>query len=1083
MKNMLHKDLLRDIKNSKGRYLSILCIVALGVAFFSGIKTAPIVMETTADKYYDDYNLMDVRVLSTLGLTENDVKELKKIDEIEGIFPTYSIDTLLKNNEEENVVRLHGLPIEEIKNKDNKNYINRVNVVEGRLPSKTGECVVEKSKMGGVDLKVGQTINLYSGNDESLDDKLKNTKYKVVGIIETPYYLSFEKGSSSIGNGNVNGIIMIPQEDFKIDAYTEIFLTLKDVKKENSYSEEYTNKVENTLTKIEDLSDSRIEARYDEVVDEANKNLEKEKLKFDDKKKEVNDKLEKAQQEINANKIKIANGEKDLKKKSLQVEEQISKGKEAISNGEKELEKGYKQYEEGLKVFNENKLVANQQINEAQKKLDEIKTQIESLKQINTSLEDSIKNPSLSEEEKNNIVLQIEQNKQILKTISSKHQQGSAELEAKKQELKSSENKLIVTKLSLDENKEKLLLQKQNLILMEAKSKEEFSKGEENLKLQKNKLNQGQEELNESKIKAEDELFDAQKKLQEVQDEIDKIEKPEWYVLDRNSHYSYVEYKTSAEGINKVSNVFPVFFFCVAALVCLTTMTRMVDEQRINIGTLKALGYTTFQIAKKYILYALSASFLGSIIGSIIGCILFPIIIFTAYGMMYTLPPINLVFDAKIIVIVTIVAIGINTFATVVACYNEVRETPSILMRPKSPKLGKRILLERIPFIWNKIGFIGKVTLRNIFRYKKRFLMTVLGIAGCSALILTGLGIQDSIQIIVDGQYGSIFKYDMSVSFKNDIKPSELSSIKKHLREEDKIEGYQVIANENGKISKEKEVEDITILVPEDINEMKKFIHLKERTTQKTINLKNQGIVISEKLAKQFNVKVNDEVQLINNNDKKSTAKIVGISENYVGNYAYISQEYYEEIFNTKISYNGAIGIVNDKTKQGEDEVAKKLIEEDGITSVKFNTELRQNFKSTIKSLNFVVVVMTLSAGVLAFVVLYNLTNVNISERIREIATIKVLGFYDQEVSAYIYRENIILSIIGAIVGLGLGVMLHRFVMVTLEPSNLMFGRIIQIKSYFIAFTLTVILGLIVNFAMYYKLKRVKMVESLKSVD
>ncbi|MGL6106029.1 FtsX-like permease family protein [Romboutsia sp.] len=1083
MKNMLYKDLFRDIKNSKGRYLSILCIVALGVAFFAGIKSAPIVMETTADKYYDDYNLMDIRVLSTLGLTNNDVKELKKIDEIEGIFPTYSIDTIVKENEQEKVAKIHALPLEDIKSNNSKDYINRVNVVEGRLPSKTGECVVEKSKMEGLNLKVGETINLYSGTSENLKDKLKTTKYKVVGIIETPYYLSYEKGSSSIGNGRINGIIMIPQEDFEMDAYNEIFLTLKDVKKVNSYSEEYSNKVDKASNKIEDLSKSRIEARYDEVVGKANEDLEKGKKEFKDKKSEVNNKLEKAQQDLNTYNRKIVIGEKTLKDKKDQAENQIANGKEAISKGEKDLDNGYKQYEDGLKTFSENKLLANQQFAKAEKELDEAKKQIDSLNSLILSLEESKNNPNLTEEEKNNITLQIEKNKQLVGGINSAYQQGTSELEAKKQELNNAENKLIATKITLDKNKEKLLSEKQNLSSMELKSKQEFRKAQKDLTVQKNKINEAQKQLDNSKVKAEDELFEAQKKLEKAQDKIDKIEKPEWYVLDRNSNYSYVEYKTSAEGIDKVSNVFPVFFFCVAALVCLTTMTRMVDEQRINIGTLKALGYTTLQIAKKYILYALSASLLGSIIGSIIGCILFPSIVFNAYGIMYTLPPIKLVFDAKIIITVTIVAVGINTIATIFACYNEVRETPSVLMRPKSPKLGKRILLERIPFIWNKIGFIGKVTLRNIFRYKKRFLMTVLGIAGCSALILTGLGIQDSIQVIVDGQFGSIFKYDMSTNFKNDIKPSDFKNIDNYLSKESKIEDYQIIGSENGKIAKEKGREDITILSPEDRIKMEKLIHLKERTSQNPIKLEKQGIVVSEKVAKLLNVKINDEVQLINSKDKKATAKVIGIAENYVGNYAYISKEYYKEIFNRDISYNGVIATINDKTKQGEDYIAKKLMEKTGTSSVNFNTELRQSFKNTIKSLNYVVLVMTLSAGVLAFVVLYNLTNVNISERIREIATIKVLGFYDKEVSAYIYRENIVLTIIGAIVGLGLGAVLHQFVMVTLEPSNLMFGRIIQIRSCFIAFTLTVILGFIVNFAMYYKLKRVKMVESLKSVD
>nr|WP_330362595.1 ABC transporter permease [[Clostridium] dakarense] len=561
------------------------------------------------------------------------------------------------------------------------------------------------------------------------------------------------------------------------------------------------------------------------------------------------------------------------------------------------------------------------------------------------------------------------------------------------------------------------------------------------------------------------------------------MEKPQWYILDRNSHYSYAEYAGCANSIDALAKIFPVFFFSVAALVCLTTMTRMVDEQRINIGTLKGLGYTTGQIAKKYILYALIASLLGSILGLMIGYTVFPIIVFNSYGIMYTLPPVDLVFDVKLAVGVTLTAVLITTVAAYSACFKELRETPSVLMRPRAPKNGKRIMLEKIPFIWNKIGFIGKVTIRNIFRYKKRFLMTVLGISGCSALILTGLGIQDSIQMIVDGQYGSIFKYDMSVILDNNIKNSELTDIEKYIKEENAISDYQFVNNQNGKISLGKEEKSINIVIPKNTDEFKNFVGLKDRKSQKPIELDNKGIVLSEKVARDLNIKAGDSIKLLNSKDKKAEVKVSGITENYISHYAYMSKEYYKEVFKRDIDYNRVLGILNNKSKSVEDSISKRLIGEPGVNGVSFNTGLKENFEDTIKNLNYVVLIMTVSAGALAFVVLYNLTNVNISERIREIATIKVLGFYDNEVSAYIYRENIILTVIGTIVGLGIGKLLHQFIMVTVEIESMMFGRIIESSSYIIAGLLTIMLGLIVNLAMYYKLKNVEMVESLKSVD
>lgn len=833
MRNMLLKDTFRDIKKSLGRFMSILIIISLGVAFFVGVKSSPLVMRATADKYYDDYNLMDIRLISTLGLTDGDIDEIRKIDGVEGVFGTYSSDVILNHNSREMVLKTHALDLNKLNNED-KDYINRVNVIEGRLPEKSGEVVIENIETLS-DIKIGDTIKLESGLEKPLENTLEKTEYTVVGKVETPYYLSFEKGSSNLGAGVVNAFIMIPQEDFKSPAYSEAFITVKGAKELHSYKDEYFDVVDKVTTELEKIENKRTEKRYEEVT------------------------------------VGLP---------------------EAIAS---------------------------------------------------------------------------------------------------------------------------------------------------------------------------------------------TINKPEWIILDRNSHYSYVDYGNAADSINAIAQVFPVFFFLVAALVCLTTMTRMVDEQRVNIGTLKALGYSKGAIASKFIIYALSASLIGSALGTLIGFSIFPAVVMDAYAMMYVLPPAVKLFDIGLVLMATLVSVAVTVLSAYLTVNKELKETPSSLMRPRAPKEGKRILIERIPFIWNRLNFIGKVTVRNIFRYKKRFFMTVFGIAGCTALLLTGFGIKDSIKTIADKQFGEINKYQLTINLDKNSVELQKKELGETILDDKRIEKFQFINTENGNIEKDDIKKPATILVPNNVDEMRDFISLQDRVSGEAINLSNNGVVITEKIASLLKIKDGDNITILNGNNEKTEVKVDGITENYVSNYIYMSPQYYNEVFGKEVKYNNIVSVL--KEDVDEDVLIKDLITEAGISGVSSSTAFKDTFSDTVKSLNYVVLLMIISAGALAFVVLYNLTNVNISERMREIATIKVLGFYDKEVSAYIYRENIILTLIGTAVGLGLGVILHKFIMVTVEMENMMFGRIIDPGSYFISAILTILFAVLVNFAMYYKLKNVKMVESLKSVD
>ena len=1109
MRSALNKDFIRDILKSKGRFLSIVAIVALGVAFFTGVKSSPIVMKASSDKYYDKYNLMDIRLISTLGLTDKDVDDIKNIKGVEGVYPTYSLDAISIYNSTEKVLKVHGLDLNKLN--DKKNYINQLKLIKGRLPQKSGECVLEIPKIKALNYPIGSEISLSSGKDDKLSKSLNKSKYKVVGYVETPYYLSQEKGNSSIGGGVIEGAIMIPESDFKMDTYTEMFLTVKSAKELDTYGDEYSNLVKTVTDKIENMKNKLTTRRYNEVVKKAEDKIQKQEDKlskakkdFDKGKKEYEENKLKSENEIKEaeNKIldaseQIEDGKAQLKNEKKRAFEQIEEGKVKLASAETDLKNGQKKYQTALKKFNSNKKTAESEIKKAESDLEELSNQIDDLKNGNKLIEKQLQNEQLSEVERSELENKLNENLYILSVMQQKYKDGTDKLESSKSELLLGEKKLKETKATLEASEKKIANEKTKLKSSEKLAEEKFKKAEEELYQRENQIEEAKLELKENKAKLKTELNKAKKELQEAEEkiadgeekikdakkQIKKIEKPTLYILDRDSHQSFVEYEGCANSIDALAKIFPVFFFAVAALVCLTTMTRMVDEQRINIGTLKGLGYKTSQISKKYILYALIACLTGSILGLAIGFSVFPTVIFFAYGMMYSIENIVYVFSIPIAIGITSLALIIIILSAYMACRKELKETPAILMRPKAPKSGKRILLERVPFIWNRFSFISKVTVRNIFRYKKRFLMTVLGIAGCTALILTGFGIKDSIEMILTGQYGTLFKYDMSLVIQSDMTDKQIYELRKNLSDIDEINKYEFFSYENGDIKVNNTTKEITIVVPENLEKMDKFIHLQDRKTQNPIELNNKGIVLTEKIARDLGVKAGDEIELINSDDKKAKIKVSHITENYISHYAYISPENYIKLFEKDLDFNRLIGILNNPSVKIEDKLSKKLFDIETVDGITFNTASKETFHNTIKNLNYVVLIMIISAGALAFVVLYNLTNVNISERIREIATIKVLGFYDKEVSAYIYRENIILTIIGTVVGLGLGTILHKFIMVTVEIQSMMFGRVIDISSYFIAAVLTIVLSLFVNLAMFYKLRNVKMVESLKSVD
>lgn len=824
MVKALRKDAFKEIINTRKRFLSILLIVLLGVGFFAGIRAVSPDMKKTADMYFDENKMMDIEVISTKGLTDDDVKEIQDLQDVKIVEGTYSKDVLTKVDEEEVVLKIHTLS-------DN---INCVKLQQGEMPKNEEECVVEESFLNSTNKKIGDTIIL-EAKDTLAGPNLKNKEIKIVGTIRSPLYISRERGSTKLASGKINYYIYVPQSEIISQIYTEIYVRVKDADKLDTFSDEYEDKVKKVKSDIENVAKERTKSEY-----------------------------------------------------------------------------------ERLKV------------------------------------------------------------------------------------------------------------------------------------------------------------------------------KSDWYMLDRNQNTGYASYSQDSERIANIGKVFPVVFFVIAALISLTSMTRMVEEQRVQIGTLKALGYTKVQIALKYIIYAVLATLIGGIIGMLLGFRILPEIIYNMYAMMYSMKDVVLEFNTGIAITGLGLALICTVGATIIACYKELNLQPASLMRPKSPKAGKRVLLERISWLWSKLKFTQKVTIRNVFRYKKRVSMTIIGILGCTALMVAGFGLRESVSNMIPSQYGEVFLYDMSITLKNEQTSDEIQkyidevcNIKTNDKNNDVTDAMAFNMQAVEILNKETK-QDIQLIVPEKTDVLSDYIVLENRVSKEKYSLSDNGVVITEKLAKLLGIKQGEKITIKNSNDKQAEVEVKGITRNYLMHYMYISPEYYESIFGEKVKYNTILLKEQSevkKSEESENKLGKKILENSNISKVTFMSQTKSIFDEVMDNMTFVVWILIISAGLLAFVVLYNLANVNISERIRELATIKVLGFYDKEVYDYVGRETTILTIIGILLGLVAGYFLEMFILKTCELDILMFDTRISIWSYVYSASLTILFTLIVSVVTYFALKKIDMIESLKSVE
>ncbi|WP_040214554.1 ABC transporter permease [Clostridium polynesiense] len=1083
MKGVLFKDFRREIRKSLGRFISIFTIVLIGVSFFSGVKASAPDMRHSADKYYDDYNMMDIRIMSTLGLSKEDIEEISKVENVDKVQPGYFVDAVSMIETTEFVFRLHSVPSQVIKNADYE-YINAVNIVEGRLPRASGECVIEEFKNINLGLKIGDTLKLSSGKDIPLtEEALNKDTYTIVGKAVSPYYLSYEKGPSEVGGGKVNLFLMIPEEDFKYPVYTEALVTVKEAKALNSYSKAYEKLIEKALSNLENLGVDRSSIRLEDIKAQAMKKLQEAKDEYNKAKASYDEEISNAEKELNDAHAELVEGETTLKVEKENYYANRKAAVKAIVDAEKELAEGEASYAQALKDYNQAMELYGKDLENLDNIIKGINSRMNDAKSQIAKLESELQNPNLTPEERAAKEELLAGYKALVGLLDNELKSANNLNDYVQGQPKKAKEQLDKARKSLDQGRAELSKAKRDLASGDKKANAEFAAAEKKLKEGWEKYNASKEEFEKKKLEGATKLEEAREKIIRGEDEIERLSKPKWHILDRTSNYGFMDYKLTAERINAIANVFPVFFFLVAALVCLTTMTRMVDEQRGIIGTYKALGYSSSSIASKYVLYAAIASFFGGISGIFIGMNTFPKVIFNSYSMMYTIPGLIHVKQPMLTFISIIMGIIVTTSASLGACYNELKEMPSMLLRPKAPKAGKAIFLEKITSIWKKLSFSQKVTARNLFRYKKRFFMTVIGISGCAALLLAGFGLNNSISQVVNKQYREIFNYDLSLRYKaeasKDDRARVMNQLKKDSRFQDLIECTEFNASVN---SGAKDI-PVTLIVPKDGNEFNEYITLRNRKDGKNFSLPSKGIVITEKLAKELGVGIGSSIELDNSNGSRKKIEVADITENYVFHYAYMSQEYYNEVFRLSKDTNSLLIKLKETSADIERDISRTLIKDGSIASITFYSAVASEFQEKISSLNNIVYVIIICAGLLAFVVLYNLTNINIGERIREIATIKVLGFYNPEVTSYVYRENIILSLIGALAGLILGIFLHRYIMVSIEQDGIMFGNLIKPVSFLYSFIITMVFSILVNLAMYKKLVNIPMVESLKSIE
>ena len=923
MKSAMKKTSLREIRHSLGRYLAIFFIVSLGVIMFAGLRVCREDMVATADKYFDKTAFYDYRALSTIGFDIGSADSLTQTDGVKYAQGGISQGVIqLLSDGRESVVATYSLL-------DN---INIPDLVEGRMPENDRECVVDSKRYGSE--YIGKEFVVSESNTDDTKDAFAYDTYTIVGRVQSPLYLNFERGTSSVGNGSVSGFAYFMRSAYTAEYDNEIYVRMNC--DDAAYSDEYNSYIDAHTDAIEDAVSKLATARYDRIYSESADEIAKARTQLEEK---------------------ITDAQADL-----------DEAYDNLQKSEEELDKNQQELDDNRKAMELMGISTDGIFDDAQAQLDAAKEQIED---------------------------------------------GYAE------------------------------------------------------------YNEGVKTLEAERMDAESEIADAQQKL-------DELKTPEVYILGRDTNVGYASFDNDSNIVNQVAAVFPIFFFAVAALVCMTTMTRMVEDERTQIGVLKALGYSDGAVMAKYLFYSGSAAVGGAVFGYVVGNLLFPKVIWIGYNMLYDFAKLTYVWDIKIGIISIAAAVLCSMGATYFSCAAQFHSSPAMLIRPKAPKSGKRILLEKVGFIWKNLSFLRKVSIRNVFRYKKRFVMMIRGRGGCSALVVTALGLKDSFSDIVSAQFREIAVYDMSVTLGE---PADDKMIDKLADEFEKyFDSYAFLNSSTMELESDNANKSANIIIPENADEITEQYHFLDSKNKDALPYPKEGeIILTKRLAKVLGVKKGDIITITDDDFHTMTVTVSGICKNYVFNYAFIAKETYMDAVGHEPEYRTVYASLKDG--MGPHQTAADMLALDDISSAYVNADTQEQFNNMISSINYVVIMVIVLAAALAFVVLYNLTNINITERIREIATIKVLGFYSGETAAYVFRENFILTGIGAVLGLGLGKLLHVFIMDCINVEAVSFASYITPLSYLLSVILTFVFAVIVNFFMLFKLKKINMAESLKSVE
>lgn len=985
MKNTMLKNTFRSIKNTFGRFIAIFAIIALGSGFFSGIKAASPDMKKNAWNYYNEHLLDDIHIMSTLGFEENEIEDIGSFDESIYAEGVYSTDLFIESDfVSRKAVKVYSY--------DAESNFNIPEIIEGRLPQSDNECVVDYKFRGSEQPKIGEKITLSSSDNEDISDTLSKTEYTVVGYVKLPMYISFERGTTSIGDGTLNGYVLIPKDNFDLEVFTDAYVRINGTEKLDPFKSEYDELIEAKIDSLEEFGETAIEKRVKKITDEA-------------------------YEEINDAKAEVSDSQKEL-----------DDAKEKLVDGEIE-------YNDGLRAVERLEFVSDQ--------LNDVLSDYET---------DAVSNPS----EISELIDRLNQgdffaaDDDLVQLLTGYMSIPAAFDNGTKAACKNGlEQYISAIDKSITDNSYELAKARSEL----DDAADEIADGEEKLK-------------------------DAQAEIADAEREVaDKTKDAKWYVMSREDIYpSFGNYGDDCDKVDAIAKVFPVFFILIAALVCWTTMTRMVEEQRIQTGTFKALGYSYGEIMGQYILYAVLASIPGVIAGVALGLNIIPKLIFTCYKSIYAFETFSSSFRwdyAAYCAIAACLCTGLSSF---MACRVELISKPAELMRPKPPKNGKRIFLERITPLWSRMKFTTKVTFRNLFRYKSRVIMMIIGIGGCTALLVTGFGLRDSIVSIVDRQYSNVFIYDAIAAL--DDGKADYDEVTAAAENTGFVESSMFAMQKVDDLYSDERSAEVYLIIPEDKNAISAFFDIHNRVTKEHYDLSDNGIIINEKLARLLDVKLGDSVYF----EQGHSVEVVGIMENYTFNYAFISSGGYDKL-GLDYELKNNVMFINLKDTSRESELSEALVERDDVLAINYSSSGSDSFRTLVSSLSFIVILVIVCAGALAFVVMFNLTNINVNERLHELATIKVLGFYDGEVAAYIYRENSISAFMGMVAGLVMGVFFEGFVRRTCEVEVVMFAPDIPAYCFWAAAGLTALFAVLVNIMLYFRLKKIDMAASLKSVE